>query len=349
MKEPHIDIYDYFNSPDVVAHCRSIGYTFNAFECAVIINQCYIKTFEEKLAAYRTIINEYPDMEVPVTHMHEKHTESFHKSLGLIIDAEDRSLKKFMEAEPGAIYQVKLNHKNNSHDSYETQVFSTYEKAREYLLETKKLSDESEAQHKDSRGDVTNMVITKRLVDGEDTMFYAKLSALGEIVNLDNYTKDVWDKNPTLLLDCYINVPVPFKKGDLVEINDEVGYMGSLFVLQTLSCDSEHHENRVMYNDTSDMTAYVHYLSDGQLHCEHVHFYPNLRYCRRELTGEERILKFVSLYMQEKICICELLGIQKFLLADKLRDSLICDAIKWDGNLDEDTKKLLLNVVDEGG
>lgn len=338
-----MDIFSFLNSPDVAAHCRSIGHTFNAFECAVIINQCYTKTFEEKLAAYRAVINEYPDMEVPATHMHEEHTKSFHKALDLIIASEDISLKDFMESKPGAVYQVKLNHKNDQYDSYERQVFSTYDKAHEYLLNMKKQSEKSDVQYSDPKGEVTGMVIIKSLIDSGDTVFYAKLSILGEIINLDNYSKNMWNKNPTGLLDCYINIPAPFKKGDLVETEDYGGYMGNLFVLQTLSCDSEHHEKRLMYNDTSDMIAYVHYLNDGEVHCDHIHFYPNLRYCRRELKGDERIMKFVSLYIQEKICLCELLGIQKFLLADKLRESLISDAIKWDGNLDEESKKLLLN------
>ena len=53
-------------------------------------------------------------------------------------------------------------------------------------------------------------------------------------------------------------------------------------------------------------------------------------------------MKFISLYMQDKICLCELLGIQRFLFADKLRSNEIGNAIKWDSNLDEDLKGLLL-------
>ena len=337
-----MDIYNYFNSPDVAEHCKNIGHTFNAFECAVIINQCYTKTFNEKLVAYRAVISDYPDMEVHPTHMHKEHTKSFHKALGLIIESEDLLLKHFMETKPGAIYKVKLNHKNSHHDSYEQQVFSTYEKTHEFLLEMKKLSDEF-------KDEVLGINVTKSFIDSGERIFFAELSAHGEIINLYNYSKVTWNKNPTGLLDCYINVPVPFKKGDLVETDVYGSFVENPFVLRALSCDSEHHENRIMYSDTSDMVANVHYLSGDKVYCESIDFYPNLRYCHRELKSDERILKFVSLYMQENICICELLGIQKFLLADKLRESLISDAIKWNSSLDEESKKLLLTVPDERG
>ena len=330
-----MDIFSFFNSPDVAEHCRNIGHTLNAFESAVMISQCYIKTFDEKLAAYRAIINEYPDMEVPKTHLNESHVPSFHKALEQIIGYEEQKLRNFLECESGAVYQVMRKHRNYHYDEYDTELFSTYEKAQAHALESVKLSEELGL-----KGEVHYMRIRKNYIDS-DNYYSAKLSKLGDIMELEGYVFPAETKDPSMLLDCYIDMPVPFKKGDLVEDGADSGFVGNLFVLQTLSCDSPQHASWVMYNDTSDMIAYVYYLNDDQVCCEHIDFYPNLRYCRRELEGEERILKFVSLYMQEKICLCELLGVQRFLLADKIRDEELGIAIKWNTNLDEDLKKLL--------
>jgi hypothetical protein len=61
-----VNIYAFFNSPDVAEYCQSIGHSFNAVESAVMINQSDSRTLAEKHAAYRTIIAEYPDMEAPM-------------------------------------------------------------------------------------------------------------------------------------------------------------------------------------------------------------------------------------------------------------------------------------------
>ena len=330
-----MDIYSFFNSPDVAEHCRDIGHTLNAFESAVMISRCYTRTFEEKLAAYRAIINEYPDMEVPKTSQNENHVPSFHKALEHIILYEEQKLKKFLECEAGSAYQIELKYKNYRDNEYEDELCSTYEKAQTNALQAVKLSEEL-----GYKGDVVHIYIRKYYIDSNNH-YSAKLSKLGDIIELESYVFPAEAKDPSVLLDCYIDIPVPFKKGDLVEDGADSGFIGNLFVLQSLSCDSQHHDGWVMQSDTSDMTAYVYYLSDDQVCCEDMVFYPNLRYCQRELEGDERILKFVSLYMQEKICLCELLGIQRFLLVDKIWGKELGIAIKWNTNLDEDLKKLL--------
>ena len=43
----------------------SIGHTFNAVESAVMINKSKSRSIAEKHAAYREIIANYPDMEIP--------------------------------------------------------------------------------------------------------------------------------------------------------------------------------------------------------------------------------------------------------------------------------------------
>ena len=342
-----MDILNFFNSPDVAKHCRDIGHTFNAFECAVIISQCYTKTFEEKLAAYSAIIDEYPDMEIPGTWMHEKPTPSFHASLLQIIEYENQMMNKFLEQETNAFYQFKLGNLDASRSyEYETIIINSYKKALRYAFETARLDNGCDIFGKA----LYNIAIRKIYLD-RGGWYDAKISELGKIIDLKSsfYIYGVHEQNPTELLDCYINIPVPFKKGDLLEDDSYGNYMGNLFVLQFLSCDSPNHETKVMRSDTSDMTAYVYYLNDDQVNCEHMHFYPNLRYSNRRLKGSERIMKFVSLYVQGKICLCELLGIQKYLAADKQRvNEMNGTAIKWGGNLDEDSKKLLFEQEDDG-
>jgi hypothetical protein len=249
--------------------------------------------------------------------------------------------EKFLEYETGAVYLVKFN-RNSRYDDYENTVYTTYEKALAYALEEIK-DEEDTDEGLLPYPEVVHVDVKKRYLDS-DNHITARISKSGAIMTIDDCRRDSHEeKAPLDILDCYINVPTPFKKGDLVEYDLYGSSMGNVFVIQKLSHDSPRHENSIMKADTSDMTAWVFYQSDGQVNCDCMHFYPDLRYCRRELEGSERILKFVSLYMQEKVCLCELLGIQKFLLADKIRDEMVDEAIKWDTNLDEDSKRLLLN------
>ena len=97
----------------------------------------------------------------------------------------------------------------------------------------------------------------------------------------------------------------------------------------------------ILRGDLMDMTAGVYYERDGSVECEIIHFYPDLRFCKRELDGEKRILKYVSLHMQDKLCLCSLLKIQKFLMLDEKR----CE-LKSSFNLRYDLGQLDDNLLD---
>jgi len=115
---------------------------------------------------------------------------------------------------------------------------------------------------------------------------------------------------------CYIDVPVPFKRGDLVEADRGFGDMGNVYVLKDTCKEYPRHNKLIYRGDLMDMTANVYYERNGAVNCDCMHFYPDLRYCRRELEGGTRMLKYLSLYLQDKLCLCGLLNVQKYLLAD---------------------------------
>ena len=298
-----MNIYDFFNSPDVAEYCRNIGHTFNAVESAVMVSQSNKRTLAEKLAAYRTIIAEYPDMELPHGNNHEYH-KSFHKALGDLIIYEERLIERFSIPEPDAVYLAYFG--VEYHNS--TGIFKTYEKAFKDALE--------------SFDDEKYYTVRKKFIES-DKEFEAKISKSGDIMEIRHCEEDVAENGiDSWLLSIYIDVPVPFKRGDLVEVDDG-GWMGDVYMLKNICRDdAEDNSKRIYRADLMDMTAGVHYESGGSVSCEVIHFYPDLRYCRRELEGEQRILKYMSLYLQDKLCLCSLLTIQKYFLVDKIRSKL---------------------------
>ena len=311
-----MNIYDFFNSPDVAEYCQSIGHTFNAVESAVMVSQSNSRTLAEKHAAYRTIISEYPDMEITEA-LNHGHIKSFHKALGDIITYEEQVLEKILMPEPGAVYQASCRYESKD-ESYDGEPYTTYEKALTDALDHNRSNEEYDLKY-------PYISIRKKIIDSKKyASVSANVSRSGEIVRIEDYdvVLPIPRTGELCLLDCcYIDVPVPFKRGDLVE---SYGVVGDVSVIKDICRDEPKlHNNLLKVGDLSDMTASVYYYeSNGLIRCDYMHFYPNLQYCRRELEGETRLLKYVSLYMQDKLCLCSLLKIQKFLSVDKTLNEL---------------------------
>ena len=300
-----MDIYSFFNSADVAEHCRSIGHKFDAIETAVMISKSNTKSLQEKLSAYRTIIEDYPDMEIPDA-CHHKGVKSFHQALGSVIAHQERILKKYLTPEPGMIYQARIIRRNQDSDPEDLEIYTSYEKALADALEFSfsNISDE----------DFSHMRIKKKYMDCNDTGkgIEAAVSRTGDIIELDQWgLLDAVSNVEKYLLDRQIYVPTPFKPGDLVE-DDGYGWMGCVYVLRSIHY-LDYDTRLEKCGDASDMTANVYYESEGSVNCECTNFYPDLRYCKRDLTGNSRILKYISLHMQDDLCLCSLLQIHRYL------------------------------------
>jgi hypothetical protein len=102
-----MDIYSFFNSPDVAEHCRSIGHKLNALESAIIIQQCNKHSVAEKHSAFRYIIDNCPDIEVPKKN-HYSGSNSFIEALHIIISYQNDMLEKFLLSEAGTAYQARV-------------------------------------------------------------------------------------------------------------------------------------------------------------------------------------------------------------------------------------------------
>ena len=312
----HMNIYDFFNSPDVAEHCQSLGHTFNAVESAIMINQSDARTLAEKHEAYKAIIAEYPDMELEEA-LNHGHIKSFHKALGDILTYEEKILDTFLTPEPGAVYQTMFYYKTRRNPSG-GELFTTFDNA---------LSDAVNAINDDDKYS-SHCCIYKKFPDSE---YYINARVhSGKIIRLCDYgivarVPRGRDDELELLESCCVDIPVPFKQGDLLEISDELqgGFVSSpvVCVLQSLPKDNPKiAADLLSMGDISDMHAGFFYEDEGVVACESGLFYPDLQYCRKELDGETRILKYMSLYLQDKICLCTLLKIQKLLLAEKLID-----------------------------
>ena len=319
-----MDIYDFFNSPDVAEYCQSTGKTFNALESAVMISQSYIRTLAEKHAAYRTILAEYPDMESPKI-LRRGSVSSVHKALKSVLAHEERVLEKFLTPETGAIYQLRIKYRNYDNDS--TGLFTSYERALSDALELSKRNE-----------NIRRLEIYKHYPDSENRI-EADISLSGKIMDIKDYGVALKNFEKEFMYDCYhcldqyIDVPVPFKRGDLVELDDR-GYrwwQGNVFVLSDPY--RKDHTKLLIEGDICDMNPIFFFEREGLLYCDWGFFYPDLRYCRRELEGEKRILKYLGHFKKDEMCVSSLLKFQKYLFTDKILNELKHDHdLNWELN-----------------
>ena len=314
-----MDIYDFFNSPDVAKHCRSIKHTFNALDSAIIINESYKRTLAEKQAAFKAIISEYPDMELPECLYYKGPCKSFHEALAVIAEHQKNMLEKFIAPEPGAVYQA-IIYNTDTWKPDELALCGCFEKAYECALHTMARSYEEYSPR--------YMIIRKIYVDS-NAWLDAKVTIRGGITQiLDNGWWVIEPPDEYRLLDKYIYVPVPFKHGDLVEQDFGGEEKGDVYVFQNTTHDrgskTQKYLDEFKTFRSSYMEAKVFYEKDGAVHSGDIDFYPNLRYCRHELKGGKRILKYISLHLQEKskFDLGDLLQIQKQLTLEKFMEEL---------------------------
>ena len=306
-----MDIYDYFKSRDIAAHCREIAKVWTPFEMAVIIARSN-RTLFEKHAAWRELITEYPDMPTPANRL-EKSFESLHQKLIEVIEYEERLLALFKTPEAGAFYEhlVWWSGEYKRSDS----VFTSFDKV---------WADVSVSWE---RIEAPKIKITKRRMEevGEIEVY---LDYDGNILSLSEwgcFYKDDSDKQKLIDFDqsFYIDIPIPFKRGDLLTIPslNERGFDYS-FVLEDPSIEREL-EYRIQNCDGSDMIRWGLFADDttGILYGEHAECIDEFEYYRGKLEGKQRILHYVSLYMNGEIYLPELLTMQCRIMAEHMLEN----------------------------
>lgn len=308
-----MDIYSYLNSPDVAAHCRKIGYKFNALESAFIVNDCMHISIQEKHRLYREIMNTMTDVQIEKYTRYKNHNPSLFVCLNELIEAEEKCLRALYEDAPGRVYMFTGYHIGKDtefgHDCY----YSDYGKMMDALkAETRKRTGEFVFH------------IKMQTVDTNDEI-RAYLNQNMEVFYLSENYLDCYEKQ--FLDDIWVYIPTPFQKGDLVcgignDLFHSLMRADDPMVIHTLCYWNRSEawiERRKQEADSSDMTAYGYWLDDrGYVYDECVHAYHNLQYYRGDIqpkarslfagyTRDFRLLKAISAYMKGEIHVHMLL------------------------------------------
>jgi len=307
-----MDIYSYINSPDVADYCREIGKTWNPFEMAVIIGRSAHSLMADRHQAWQELITDYPDMPTPATSEYPSFN-SLHKKLSEVIDYENRAFELFIKPEDDAFYISKI-HDGSPWDRYDP--FSDYESAKA-ALDAKSFNS---WMHKE-----TDRITIEKFYIGSKQSHYCTCDFDGNIRRLcfDYADERFPDINISELLDLspgfnneesfYVDIPIPFKRGDILQVREYSLQPGKPFVLGTLpdreKLFAQHHSESPNYNHS--IYGWVYDVNDiGILAGDVAYDSDCFEYFNGELVNEQKLLRYLSLYFKGELDIAALLALQ---------------------------------------
>lgn len=292
------DDYNLINSKAISDYCRSIEHKFNTEELAVLVYRNKKMNIEEKIDKYKDLIKNYPDMEV-IERINCKHYDSIKEMIENEISRLEDLYHKFISKNEDCIYTwIEYNKSTLQYDHRNTikNTKKTFEEAY------KEVSD----YVKEYNDTISFEIIMKDFNNWENniTGYYVIENEEIKLINL------IENKNNFLDIDnIFLNMPTPFKKGDILISNSKAknyGDFGEIFVLYYLSTWRKNLDELLKKGnyDSSDMIGYVYYLygeDSTEFVLDHKWDYDSFEYYDGELTGKNRILKDISSFIKGKI------------------------------------------------
>ena len=307
-----MDIYDFIRSGDVAAHCREIGKTWNTVEKAVIIGRSN-RPVAEKHEGWRGLIAECPDMPA-MRNCHGVKFGSIHKKLAEIVDFETDAIERFKVGGQDVVYRCKVRCQPNQ-ESYDVDsVFSTFRKALAY------------ARKESGRKGVRGLEFDRVHVNHE---YYGRGSRISVVTDFDGTILEVsvdslkgWPDN--VMRSCelfelfYVDIPVPFKCGDLLVSRDY--YEDKVFVLDGLTRDNKDWFKKALKGkgaDGSDLIGWGFYIDEhGYFEGDHTKDQDAMEYYGGKLEGVECFLHYVSLFLKKEIDLPSLVATYGAVMAE---------------------------------
>lgn len=303
-----MDTYNLINSKAIREYCRKIKHQFNAEELAVLVYRNKSMSVDEKISAYKELINDYPDMEV-IERINCKHYDSVKVMIKQEIDRLKTMIELLYREEQEVIYTY------NEFNKYVGEYLESreFDVARGTFNEIEKDIYDYIEQY-DEECEITSFRIKK--VSLKDKKY--KIFAIYKVENKKLVLTDVYDVEEQDYLDInniFLNIPNPFKKGDLLTNGSKI------FVLEWL-CTEQKNLKEILAKgnkDSSDMEGTCYFINEyREIYWDNIFNYDNWEYFEGKLEGFERILKAISSLLKNEI------GPDLFLTA--------CEVIKLDNN-----------------
>ena len=304
-----MEVYNLINSKAIREHCKKIKHQFNTEEIAVLIYRCKTISIKEKIKLYNELIKNYPNMEL-IKRVDLKNYNSVKDMVKSEITRLQTLTQMLKKDEIEAIYTY------NYWCKYNTQNYGIIEGKEEYrdiyktFKEVQKLIDDTIKE--DEKKEIISFSIRKRTTSKTQKYDIRAEYILDEnrklkMVNIYNF-EDEW----LYISNIGINIPTPFKKGDLLITNSlspfSEGYILKNeevpFVLKHLCTWNEKIQKMLSKGsfDSSNMRAVGYLLTyEGSIYTDDVFDYDSWEYFEGELEGKDKILKEISSFLKGDI------------------------------------------------
>lgn len=315
MQNEIVNINKYLNSKDISAHCIELAYSFDIFEKFFIIYNNKDISLLEKIDKYTTLLHANKDKVIKNSKFYEYDFSGKYENelLQGFIDAYKMLTSKILECRSNSVYRYLVTTKTCSMQSDE--IFLTYKDALDSL----------EADYHGYDTNIINIYIEKIYIFGTKNF---KLSALlnhdYEInqIYLDGdceYIDFINDKNYekiTMFDFMYYNIPIPFKKHDIVTLNGDDPFL-CLYV-----DNRNNNDNTKIYGISIDDNFNI--VNDWISDTYNVSFADN-RVNKRKI----KLLTLIDEYLTSDITVSTLeTNIRKFLLKNYKMDIPKIDTIE---------------------
>ena len=294
-----MNIYEYFNSRDIAEYCQKLGHNFTSRERAYMIWQSDHHTLAQKIAAWDELMCTVPDEAL-------EECGTLHHFLQCYITRLQQFISEFQTDAKDRVYSYEKLYKNMS-DRYldESVLYASYDACLGAAMS-------------ETNREILSFRIRKKEIHNQaaeqmgDAMLYLSINGEPMDVVVAPYYGDVdLLVEPFGFYGWYVNIPTPFKRGDIVTGIDLFWRRSEPMVVDKLP--DEHGE------DYPDMCAHLWELDRQQRlsHNEYVCFL-SLEYYRGDLVEQKRFLYALHNHIQNGLPLSDLLRCYTVILLDFL-------------------------------
>lgn len=291
-----MDITNFINSRDIREYHRKIEYRYNAVEAAWIVYWCRHATLAEKHAAWKWIIDTLPDVTLPDYSDYDYlDGKTVHQILSEYIDLQNIYISEFKREYKNSYFTYTRPSKwiNGVFTSFNHEgAFSSFHRCVLYALE-----------HVDFTK--TNYIVIRlgKISSIESQWYNGEIfiNSKGEIIDVDpDYTQEEKMNEFSYFFErCCLDLPVPFKCGDIVCIEDELQeYLKPIVLMDVFVHHESVPEDLYVFSDHMrevDMCIAGYAVEDTRQCGVYLFWnYMDVEYYRDELKGYNRILKPLS-------------------------------------------------------
>lgn len=336
-----MDIFRFIDSADIRRYLVEIQYRFSTEEKMFLIWYCKSATLNEKIAAWREIIDTMPNCAM-AGRLNLEAIPDFHQFLRDYIDLQERDLRRFKEPD-GRVYVCELSRQGELCGDMEFGPFSDFDRCL------------SAAIRRAAEEETVGLRIFKRPMDPEEDLTwddYCILTPQGGVCQLEYRALSDRDTDLSIAFErMWFDFPTPFHAGDIVCSHrrpDEPFVLTDLCTWDTETLRREMpvsgYSDKWLSNldrtlarmrakgDVSDMTCSGYTVSGDPgeaipfvFHDHLLHNYLDLEYYRGPLKGIHKLLKPISKFLKGDRSIEYLLNI--YCLAQQ--QAMLENSIAW--------------------